>query len=382
MRITLWMTAIAAACLALASAHTSAQNDDADASSGEPEFVYVKLDTSKGDIVLELDNRFAPISTQNFVRYVRDDHYDGTVFHRVIEDFMIQGGGFTEDLAQKPTRDPIENEWQNSLSNTRGTIAMARTQALNSATSQFYINTVDNDGSVRVNLDANRYAVFGRVVDGMEVVDEIRVVEVNNATAANGMQMQNVPAEAIVIEEASVLEGEARREIMAEQAERHAEEAAERDRVERERREAERALEEKKRRDMEQAKQQIADQGHDISKGELLDSGIWVLTVEEGAGETPTMNSSVTVHYVGTLPDGTEFDSSRARGEPATFPMRGVVRGFSEPISNMRVGGRTFVVVPPALAYGEAGRPPVIPPNATLTFDIELIDATQTVPAR
>jgi cyclophilin family peptidyl-prolyl cis-trans isomerase len=111
----------------------------------DAKLVYVKLSTSMGDIVLELDNEKAPLSTQNFLAYVKKGHYDGTIFHRVIDGFMIQGGGFTPDLKQKPTDKPIKNEWKNGLRNTRGTVAMARTgQVVDSATSQFFINVADN----------------------------------------------------------------------------------------------------------------------------------------------------------------------------------------------------------------------------------------------
>lgn len=139
-------------------------------------FVTVNMKTSMGDIVLELNETKAPISTKNFLAYAEKGHYDGTIFHRVIDGFMIQGGGFGPDGQQKPTDAPIKNEWQNGLKNTRGTIAMARTAAADSATSQFYINVSDN-----APLDQPRggaaYAVFGRVVSGMDVVDKIKAVK-------------------------------------------------------------------------------------------------------------------------------------------------------------------------------------------------------------
>jgi cyclophilin family peptidyl-prolyl cis-trans isomerase len=132
----------------------------------------VLMKTSLGDVTLELDGDKAPISTANFLSYVDDGHYDNTVFHRVIADFMIQGGGFEPGMTQKPTKSPIKNESGNGLSNVRGSVAMARTSDLNSATAQFYINTVDNAR----HLDAAKYAVFGQVVSGIDVVDKIRAV--------------------------------------------------------------------------------------------------------------------------------------------------------------------------------------------------------------
>lgn len=153
---------------------------------GEESKPQVKLQTSLGDIVIELDPVHAPLSSENFLNYTRAGFYDGTVFHRVMSNFMIQGGGFAYEsgrIIQKPTADPIRNESQNGLSNLRGTIAMARTSELHSATSQFFINVEDNDGSrgptAPPSLDYpsnGGYAVFGRVIEGMDVVDRIREV--------------------------------------------------------------------------------------------------------------------------------------------------------------------------------------------------------------
>jgi peptidyl-prolyl cis-trans isomerase A (cyclophilin A) len=160
----------------------------------------VKLATSAGDIVVELDAAKAPKTVENFVQYVKAGHYDGTVFHRVISSFMIQGGGMKPDLSEKPTRAPIPLESRNGLSNVRGTIAMARTMVPDSATSQFFINVVDNTMLDQPNArDGNGYAVFGKVVAGMDVVDKIRVVPVKNA----GMH-QNVPVEPVIIRKATL----------------------------------------------------------------------------------------------------------------------------------------------------------------------------------
>ena len=137
----------------------------------------VKLTTSMGDIVIELDAAKAPKSVDNFVQYVKAGHYDGTVFHRVIDNFMIQGGGMTADLKQKPTRAPIPLESRNGLKNVRGSVAMARTSDPNSATAQFFISVKDNAFLDAANSpDGNGYTVFGKVVSGMEVVDKIRAV--------------------------------------------------------------------------------------------------------------------------------------------------------------------------------------------------------------
>ncbi|HEY5720096.1 MAG TPA: peptidylprolyl isomerase, partial [Gammaproteobacteria bacterium] len=138
----------------------------------------VRMQTSHGEITLELDAEKAPLTVANFLDYVRDGFYDGTVFHRVIDGFMIQGGGFTAEMQQKQTRTPVANEAGNGLKNARGTIAMARTQVVDSATAQFFINVADNDFlNHRDTTPAGfGYAVFGRVVAGMETVDAIRKV--------------------------------------------------------------------------------------------------------------------------------------------------------------------------------------------------------------
>ncbi len=158
----------------------------------------VKLSTSAGDIVVELDAEKAPKSVANFVQYVKAGHYGGTVFHRVIEGFMIQGGGMAADLREKPTRPPIPLEAGNGLSNLRGTLAMARTGVPDSATAQFFINVVDNP---RLDTAGGGYAVFGKVVSGMDVVDKIRAVP----TTDKGM-FQNVPVTPVVIKQATLQE--------------------------------------------------------------------------------------------------------------------------------------------------------------------------------
>ncbi|MFC3146587.1 peptidylprolyl isomerase [Piscinibacterium candidicorallinum] len=158
----------------------------------------VQFKTSMGNITVELDAKAAPISVANFLRYVDDKHYDGTIFHRVIGSFMIQGGGFTPSMREKDTRQPIKLESGNGLSNVRGTIAMARTNVPDSATAQFFINVVDNLRLDKAQAsDGNGYAVFGRVVEGMDTVDKIRAVQ----TTTRGFY-QNVPETPVVIESA------------------------------------------------------------------------------------------------------------------------------------------------------------------------------------
>lgn len=162
----------------------------------------VKLQTNLGTITLELDAEKAPKTVENFLAYVKAGHYDNTVFHRVIKNFMIQGGGFEPGMNQKPTNAPIENEASNGLKNKRGTIAMARTNDPHSATAQFFINVVDNDF-----LDFKApsgsgwgYCVFGQVVEGLDVVDKIKAVRTGN----KGFH-QDVPVEDVVIEKAEIV---------------------------------------------------------------------------------------------------------------------------------------------------------------------------------
>jgi peptidyl-prolyl cis-trans isomerase A (cyclophilin A) len=159
----------------------------------------VELKTNRGVILIELFPDKAPKTVANFLQYVKDGHYNGTVFHRVIDGFMIQGGGFEAGMKQKATRGPIENEARNGLRNDTGTIAMARTSDPNSATAQFFINVADNN-ALNARPDSAGYAVFGRVVQGMDVVERIKGVRTGNRGP-----FQNVPAEDVVIQSASVL---------------------------------------------------------------------------------------------------------------------------------------------------------------------------------
>jgi peptidyl-prolyl cis-trans isomerase A (cyclophilin A) len=175
-------SALAALALAAAVAPAAAQK--------------VRLATTMGDIVVELDAARAPKTVENFVAYVKAGHYDGTVFHRVIDGFMIQGGGMSADMKEKPTRAPIMLEAGNGLSNQRGAIAMARTSNPHSATAQFFINVADNS---RLDTAGGGYAVFGKVVQGMEVVDRIKAVPV-----ADRAGHQNVPVEPVSIKRATL----------------------------------------------------------------------------------------------------------------------------------------------------------------------------------
>ena len=163
---------------------------------------YVMMTTTVGPMTIELDADSAPKTVENFLSYVAGGFYDGTIFHRVIDNFMIQGGGFTADMEQKSTQAPIENEANNGLKNHRGTIAMARTQDPHSATAQFFINVQDNDflNHTGENMQGWGYAVFGKVTDGEDVLDKIRGVKTGSQAGH-----QDVPVEPIIIESVAII---------------------------------------------------------------------------------------------------------------------------------------------------------------------------------
>ena len=161
----------------------------------------VMLETSMGNITIELDPEKAPKTVENFLGYTSAKYYDGTIFHRVIEDFMIQGGGFTADMIEKPTAPPVKNESGNGLSNVKGSIAMARTNNPDSATSQFFINTGNN---TRLDTAGGGYTVFGKVVEGMDVVEKIRKVA-TETKFAGGQALEDVPKTPVVIKSARVV---------------------------------------------------------------------------------------------------------------------------------------------------------------------------------
>lgn len=178
------LTSAAALCVALgfSAAHAAAAE-------------VVDIETTMGTIVIELDRAKAPKTVENFVQYVKSGQYDGTIFHRVIDGFMVQGGGMKPDMSEKPTRAPIPLESGNGLKNVRGTVAMARTQVPDSATAQFFVNVIDNGFLDKAqSADGNGYAVFGKVVKGMDVVDKIRTVKTRN----------NVPVEPVIITKATL----------------------------------------------------------------------------------------------------------------------------------------------------------------------------------
>ncbi|MFB3431871.1 MAG: peptidylprolyl isomerase [Phycisphaerales bacterium] len=358
----------------MAFAQTSTDNqttsEDTDINLSPENYAAVTFQTNRGEIVLLLDKANAPISVENFLTYVKDGHYDGTVFHRVIPNFMIQGGGFDENYAQKETRDPIKNEWLNGLKNIRGSISMARLgNQPDSATSQFFINVVDN-AVLDTARDGAAYAVFGTVVEGMDAVDAIR----NTPTGMgklDGRPAQDVPQELQVIESASVT-------ALSDLSDTAMQNAAEwKSRVDEWRsaaEAAEKARQEAMEQELNEAKELL--KGMDVNVDDLTttDSGLMYIDAVVGDGEQPaSTNATVSVHYTGWLTTGSKFDSSRDRGQPASFPLNRVIPGWTEGVSSMKVGGKRYLIIPSDLGYGPRGAGGVIPPNAMLVFEVELL---------
>ncbi len=321
--------------------------------------VYVKMETSLGDILLELAQEKAPITVKNFLDYADYGYYAGTIFHRVMGNFMIQGGGYLPDLTEKKEglRPAIKNEWQNGLKNKRGTIAMARQNTPDSATAQFFINVVDNgalDGA-RPQTGGAGYAVFGRVVGGMDVVDKIRDTETKeDPKLPMGKVVPVTPVEIKGLKRVPAAEGQA---LSAKADEAAKKAAAEAD-----------AAKGKLLTDFVAKVEQ--ETGKKVEKSA---SGLMWVVLKDGDGPQPTPTDMVEVHYTGTLLDGKKFDSSVDRGTPFSFSLKGgVIKGWLEGVALMKVGEKRKLIIPADLAYGAEAKP-TIPANSTLVFDVELL---------
>ena len=320
---------------------------------GQPQ---LQMKTTHGTITLELDAEKAPISTLNFIQYAQSNFYDGTVFHRVMPNFMIQGGGFTEtiDLKTAGLRPPIKNEWKNGLKNVRGTISMARTAKPDSATAQFFINVVDNPALDQPSTRTGNagYAVFGKVVQGLDIVDKIRNVETQEHPKYPGGKV--VPVKPVVIQSVRII-GEYDIQTLQKKVSDSEKAAA-----------AKTAAE--------AAKQKAFLTENAKKKGvKTTDSGLQYRIIREGNGPKPKATDKVQIHYRGQLIDGTEFDSSYSRNTPATFSLNQVIPGFGEGLQRINVGGKAELFIPAELAYKDRGVSNVIPPNSTLIFEVELL---------
>ena len=322
--------------------------------------VYAKLSTNFGDIILELNNEKAPISVANFVRYLDKGAYDGSNFHRVVKDFVVQGGGFNGAANPIPTDEPIINESTNGLKNLRGTIAMARTNEPNSATSQFYFNLVDN--SALDGADGHPgYAVFGKVIGGLAVIDAMADVPL----LIQPQTGPTTPREPVRIEKA------ARIKAADAPAEAKAADAS-----------AEKGKAELKRRlDAVSPQAQFNDaidflkgKGIDTSKGVKTASGLWSVELEPGAGPTPTPTDVVKVHATGWLPTGKQIETTAEMGAPAEITLSNLpIKGLVEGLQLMNAGSRRYFIIPPDLAYGDRGGVKV-PPDSAMVYEIQLVD--------
>lgn len=352
---------------------------DKPAPAGDSLHPIAKIVTSLGEITLELDAEKAPLTVANFAQYAQDGYYGGTIFHRVMSNFMVQGGGYTPDIEEKKTglRPGIKNEWQTGLKNVRGTIAMARRgwqpgmppaareDAVNSATSQFFINVVDNAMLDQPQADGAAYTAFGKVIDGMDVVEKIRTASVQIHPKYPSGNQPVVPTEPIIIKSVTVtgydkdkLAGQVAK---AEESRKAAAEAA-------------RLLREKEVQDF------VAKVEKETGKKvEKTASGLMYVILKEGAGESPKATDKVEVHYTGWLLNGEKFDSSVDKGKPLVWPANGFVKGWTEALVTMKVGEKRKLIIPPDLAYGEKGRPG-IPSNAYLHFELELLGINPKTP--
>ena len=319
---------------------------------------HVLMRTTVGALLLELDAEKAPETVANFLQYVDDGHYDGTIFHRVLTDFMAQGGGFDRELNQKPTRAPIKNEAENGLKNLYGTIAMARTGEVDSATSQFFLNAKDNafldhsgPGS------AFGYCVFGKLVGGLDTFETLRHVPVVKNARVGGEVAYPVT------------------QVVIEHAERVAPDQVGAVKL-RLKNEAEAAAAAKRAATLAKLGDGIAfvkSQGAEVSDGVLTQSGLWTYDAVVGDGPSPRVQDEAELHYTGWLSDGTRFASSHDDGVPLLYPLTAFIEGWKQGITSMHAGGTRWLVIPPDLAYGSVGQEPNIPGDATLVFKVELL---------
>ncbi|UCE59669.1 MAG: peptidylprolyl isomerase [Phycisphaerales bacterium] len=321
----------------------------------------VQFDTNLGKITLELDGEQAPRAVLNFVEYVEDGFYDGTVFHRVLQDSLVQGGGYTPDLEKKTQklREGIRRDPDNGLRNTRGAIAMVhapgRTVPIQS---EFFLNVSDNPSLDQWQGDSPGYTVFGKVVEGMETVDRIGGTPLGPHTNYAGGQLPVVPVDAVVIRSARMMTAYNPRDLRAviDAAE------AEAQRLLREAEEArERAF-----------RQKIEEVEAEYGKLTTTESGLQYVDMRVGIGPMPLPEDAVRFHYRATYSDGTEIADSW-QSEPRSNPVSRMLPGVREGVLSMKEGGKRFMVIPPELGYGSEGVKGRIRGGATLLFEIELL---------
>ncbi len=329
--------------------------------------IYVRVATTLGDMTIELNREKAPGTVANFLAYVDAGFYAGTMFHRIISDFMVQGGGMTPDYTPKETREKIQNEADNGLKNTYGTIAMARTGDPHSATSQFFINVKDNSFLDHRSKSGRSwgYCVFAKVIGGTETLEAIRNTPVHSEPRADASKPAAADTPVVINKVTRVDPSTIADLVAASEAAAAAAAKAELDAASKADQHMASAFEE--------GKGFVGGRGCDVSKGVKTASGLWYVDTIVGEGDIPAPTAKVTVHYTGWLTNGTMFDSSVERGQPATFGLNQVIAGWTEGVGGMKVGGKRFLVIPPAIAYGKRGRPPKIPANSVLVFEVELL---------
>jgi len=353
---------LAVLCSLTALGFGPAEDAPAGGQSGPVTNPIVRIETTMGDIVLELDAERAPLTVANFIQYVEAGYYDGTVFHRVMKDYLIQGGLYSADMAKKTEglRGPIKNEWENGLFHTRGSVAMARpTGSPDGAVSEFLINLTYDNALDIPQRDGAGYAVFGKVVEGMEVAEQIAQLEVTEHPNYDKDNQAVVPIRPPVMKSVGVVREFDRERLAARVREI---EAAGTSAADRAKRLAQEMIDEHVRKvEAETGKKFVA-----------RPSGLRYLVVAPGAGPSPGPSQRVRVDFAGSVLGGGEFMNTHASG-PKVYPVESKLRGWSEALQLMAVGARWKLVLPPDLGYGSAGRP-AIPPNSVLLFDVELLE--------
>lgn len=355
-----WM----AACAVLGAVVASAADGGTSAttSSHNPR---VKMKTSLGTIVLELDVENAPRTVSNFVTYVEKGFYDGTIFHRVLDRGLIQGGAFDPAMDRRTDglRDGVKSESDNSLKNVRGTIAMFRVGGFrDSAKAEFFINLRDSPGLDDLHRDGAAYAVFGAVVEGLDTIDKIGAVPVGTHAKYASGRSKVVPIDPVVIKSMRMLsEFDHQRALSLAKAEDIRKEKAE-----------EAAATEKGRALRERIAKVEAESGQKVVTTE---SGLRYIIMRPGTGAPPIESETVTIHYRGTFADGTVFEDTllTETAKPLTQKVTRFVSGLREGILAMREGGKRFFILPSELAYGTEGVPGNIQPDSTLVFEVELL---------